>query len=100
MGDKTEVFCRLLLSFANPSKGKLPGGFPGTFPGGSDGKESACNTGDLGSTPGWGRSPGGGQGTPLQYSCRENPMDRRAWWATVYEVTKSQTQLSNFHFLI
>ena len=46
------------------------------FPGGSDGKQSACNAGDLGSVPGSGRSPGGGNGNPLQYSCLENPMDR------------------------
>ena len=45
------------------------------FPGGSDGKESACIAGDLGSIPGSGRSPGEGNGTPLQYSCLENPMD-------------------------
>ena len=63
-------------------------------PGGSDGKESACNTGDLDSIPGWGRSPGEGNGNPLQYSCQENPMDRGAWWATVHGVPKSQTQLS------
>ena len=43
------------------------------FPGGSAGKESACNAGDLGSVPGLGRSPGGGHGNPLQYSCLENP---------------------------
>ena len=49
------------------------------FPGGSDGKESACNLGDLGSIPGLGRSPGGGHSNPLQRSCLENPMDRRAW---------------------
>ena len=64
------------------------------FPGGSDGKESACNTGDLGSIPGLGVSPGGGHGNPLQYSCLENPMDRGAWQATAHGVTKSQTQLS------
>ena len=64
------------------------------FPGGSGSKESACNAGDLGSIPGLGRSPGGGHGNPLQYSCLENPMDREAWWATVYGVTKSQTGLS------
>ena len=45
------------------------------FPGGSDGKGSACNAGDLGSIPGSGRSPGGGNGNPLQHSCLENPMD-------------------------
>ena len=44
-----------------------------SFPGGSDGKESACNAGDLGSVPGLGRSPGGGHGNPLQYTCLENP---------------------------
>ena len=48
---------------------------------------------DLGSIPGLKRSPGGGHGNPLQYSCLENPMDRGAWWAMVYRVTKSQTQL-------
>ena len=48
------------------------------FPGGSDGRESACNVGDLGSIPGSGRFPGGGHGNPLQYSCLENPMDQRS----------------------
>ena len=66
-----------------------------SFPDGSDGKASACNTGDLGSIPGLGRSPGEGNGNPLQYSCLENPMDGGAWRATVHGVTKIQTQLSN-----
>ena len=66
------------------------------FPGGSEVKASACNAGDLGSIPGSGRSPGEGNGNPLQYSCLENPMDRGAWWATVHGVTKSWTRLSNF----
>ena len=66
------------------------------FPGGSEGKESACNPGDLGSIPGSGRSPGEGNGNPLQYSCLENPMDGGAWWATIHGVAKSWTQLSNF----
>ena len=57
-------------------------------------KNSLANTGDVGSIPGWGRSLGRGNGTPLQYSCLGNPMDRGAWRATVYGVTKSQTQLS------
>ena len=61
------------------------------FPGGSDGKESACNAGDLGLIPGLGKSPGGGHGNPLQYSCLENPMDRGAWQAMVPGVTKGQT---------
>ena len=65
------------------------------FPGGSDGKESACNAGDLGSVPGSGRSPGEGHGNPLQYSCLENPMDRGAWRATVHGVTMSQKRLSS-----
>ena len=58
---------------------------------GSDGKESACSAGDWDSIPGLGRSPGEGNGYPLQYSCLENPVDRRAWWAIVHGVTKSQT---------
>ena len=47
-------------------------------------KESACNAGDEGSIPEWGRSPGGGRGNPLQYSCLGNPMDIRAWWAVIH----------------
>ena len=66
--------------------------------GGSDGKESACNAGDLGLIPGSGRSPGEGNGNPLQYSCLENSMDSGAWEATVHGVAKSQIRLSNFHF--
>ena len=69
------------------------------FPGGSDGKESTCNAGDLGSIPGSGRSPGEGHCNPLQYSCLENPKDRGAWRATVHGAAKSQTRLSNFHSL-
>ena len=65
------------------------------FPGGSDGKQSACNAGDLDSIPGLGRSPGEGNGYPLQYSCLENPMDRGDWQATVHGVTESWTGLSN-----
>ena len=61
---------------------------------GSDGKESACNVGDLGSIPGSGGSPGDGNVYSLQYSCPENSMDRGDWWVTVYGVAKSRTQLS------
>ena len=61
------------------------------FLGGSDDEESACNAGDLGSVPWLGRSPGEGNGNPLQYSCLENSMDRGARWATVHGVEKSQT---------
>ena len=71
----------------------------GGFPGGSDGKASACNAGDPGSIPGLGRSPGEGNGNPLQYSCLENSMDWGAWWATVHRVAKSQTRLSDFTFI-
>ena len=64
------------------------------FPGGAEGKESTCSAGDLGSTPGLGRSPGEGNSNPLQYSCLENLMDTGAWRATVHGVTNSQTQLN------
>ena len=63
------------------------------FPGGSDGKESACSSGyrrDMGLIPGSGRSPRGGNGYLLQYSCLENPIDRGVWQATVGGVAKSQ----------
>ena len=56
--------------------------------------------GDLGSIPGLGRSPGEGNGNPLQYSCLENPVDGGAWWATVHEVTKSWNGLSDFTLLL
>ena len=67
-----------------------------SFPGGSEDKASACNAGDPGSIPGLGRSPGEGNGNPLQYSCLENPMDRGAWRATVHGVAKNRTRLSDF----
>ena len=70
------------------------------FPGGSNGKESACNVGDVGSIPESERSPGKGNGYPLQYSCLENSKDRGAWWATVHGVAESQIRLSDFHFHI
>ena len=75
------------------------------FPGGSEVKASASNAGDRGSIPGLGRSPGEGNGNPLQYSCLENPMDREAWQATVHGVAKSWTRLSDFthsltHYLL
>ena len=63
------------------------------FPGGSDGKESACNVGDLGSISGLGRSPGEGKGYPVLYFGLENSM-----YSIVHGVAKSWTQLSNFHF--
>ena len=65
------------------------------FPGGTGGREAgAGDARDMGSILGLGRSPGGGNGSPLQYSCLENSMDRGAWRATVHRVTKCQTQLN------
>ena len=64
-------------------------------PGGPEGKETACNAGDLALMPGSERSTGEASGNPLQYSCLENPTDRGAWRATVHGITKSQTQLSD-----
>ena len=70
------------------------------FPGGSVVKNLPANegaAGDMGSIQGAGRFPGGGNGKPLQYSCRDNPMDGGAWWAAVHGVAKSRTRL-HFHF--
>ena len=101
-------FCRVVvITFASQSEG--PGSKPGgkrvslrslhlDFPGGSEVKASACNVGDPGLTPGSGRSPGEGNGNPLQYSCLGNPMDRGDWWATVYAVRKSWTGQRDFTF--
>ena len=74
----------------------------GRVPGGSDGKVSPCNAGELGSIPGSGRSPGEGNGNPIQYSCLENPMDGEAWRARVHGVAKSRSrlQLHSFFFVI
>ena len=66
-----------------------------SFPHRSVGKASACNAGDLGLIPGLGRSPGEGNGNPLQCSCLENPMDRGAWQAIAHGVSKSQTQFTD-----
>ena len=98
-GSLMYTFCHSFLFFGCPSsciwvsyiisKG---------FPGGSDGKESACHVGVLGSIPGLGRSLGEGHGNPFQYSRLENPMGRGAWRTTVRGVAKSRTQLSNWHF--
>ena len=65
------------------------------FPGGSVGKESTHNAGDLSLIPESGRSPGEGNGNPLQYSCLGGPVDRGAWWATVHVVAKNQTWLTD-----
>ena len=65
------------------------------FPCNSVSKESACNAGGLGLIPGWERSPGEGNGSPFQYSCLENPMDRGAWWATVHAITRVRRDLTS-----
>ena len=89
--DSTSTFKKCLTYFVLTS----PCVFTG-FPGGSEVKASASNAGDPGSIPESGRSPGEGNGNPLQYSCLENPMDRAAWQATVHGVAKSRTRLSDF----
>ena len=68
------------------------------IPGSSDGKETACNMGDMGLIPGLGRSPGEGNSYSLQYSGLENSMDRGDWKTAVHGLAKGRTQLSNFHF--
>ena len=73
------------------------------FPGGTSSKETACQSRRpkrLGFNPWVGKIPWEGNGSPLQYSCLENPMDRGAWWAKVHRVAKSQTRLSNFTFTL
>ena len=85
---------RRLLARGSPTPGfPSSGGFPGSVV-----KESDYNARDPGSIPGSGRSPGEGNGNPLQYSCLENAMDGGVWWSTVHGVTKSQTRLSNLTF--
>ena len=90
-------FCRFKLSkiFCDKNSFYVPTNM--IFPGGSDGKESACNAGDLGLIPGLRRSPGEGNSFPFQYSCLENSVNRKAWQATVHGIAKSWTQVSNFH---
>ena len=85
-------FCNLLLSLCRLF---LSVHIKGASLVAQDGKESACNARDLGLIPESGRFPGEGNGYPLQYSCLENSMERRAWWATFHGVAKSQTQLSD-----
>ena len=97
---KTELWMPPILNFLVPLEifDFSPGNFQDRaylflgFPSGSDSKEFACNAEDPGSTPGLRRLPGEVNGSPLQYSCLENPMDRGAWQATVYGVVKSRTQ--------
>ena len=79
-----------LPKFAHPYYLHVPWEVLVSFPGGSVIKNLPANAGDVGSVPGSGRSPGGGHGNPLPYSCLENPMDRGTWWAMVYGVAKNQ----------
>ena len=79
-----------ITEWGSVGRGQVCRGFPGS----SVVKESACSAGDLASIPGSGISPGEGSGYPLQHSCLENSMDRRAWRATVHGVAKSRTQLN------
>ena len=103
-----ECYCHLILVLTiwwcpcvESSLGLLENSVCYSQHGGSEVKASACNTGDLGLIPGSGRSPGEGNGNPLQYSCLENPMDGGAWWATVHGVAKSWTWLSDLtNFLL
>ena len=92
--DPSTVACHAPLSrgFSRP---EYCSGLSFPFPGE---KRLAYNAGALGSVPGSGRSPGEGNGNPLQHSCLENPTDRGAWWATVHGVAKSPTGLSDFTF--
>ena len=93
---KTErTFWPAQYSWAERGVGRVRG-----FPHGATVKNQPANAGDIrvmGSIPGWGRSPGGGQGNPLQYSCLENPMDRGAWRAMVHTVAQSDTTDATEH---
>ena len=80
-----------LCSCKNAEEEKTSLGLIMGFPGGSEVKASACNAGELGSIPGLGTSPGEGNGSPLQYSSLENPMDGGAWRTIVHRASKSQT---------
>ena len=89
------IWLHVSKSWTRPcQENPVPSGFwvsiraRGGFPGGASAKESAYNTGDLGSILGLGRSAGGGNGNPLQYSCLKNPFDRGAWWVTVHGVAE------------
>ena len=93
------LFANVLLKLFYFTEGDFNDSHSKKFiPGGSDGKATVCKAGDPGSIPGLGRSPGGGNGNPRQYSCLENPMDGGAWWAAVDVVAKSWTWLSDFTF--
>ena len=85
----------MLCGDLNGKKSEKEGAYVYGLPWRLSGKEPLCNVGDAGLIPELGRSPGEGNGNPLQYSCLGNPMDRGAWQATVHGVTKSWTWLSD-----
>ena len=97
---KNKVF--LLLCSNSVQKGKFERHYSeySGFPGGSEAKASAYNAGDVGSIPGSGRSPGEGNGNPLQYSCLENPMDGGAWQATLVHGHKESDTTEQLHFTV
>ena len=92
------IVCEMIVA-SHPFNLASPSAYWG-FPGSSDGKASAYNAGDLGSIPGAGRSPGEGNGNPVQYSSLENSMDQGAWWASAHGFAKSRTWLSGFTSLL
>ena len=95
MGANVKRITSELISQRNQKDRIIVYQFFSVFPGGSEVKVYASNAGDLGSVPGSGRSPGEGNGNPLQYSCLENPMDRGGRQAPVHGVAKSQIGLSD-----
>ena len=95
--NKWYISCFITMGYSG-TKAKQPVNLWMGFPGSSDGKESACIVGDVGSIPGSGSSPGEGNGYSQPYSCLENFIDRGAWRATVHGVAKSWTWLSDWHF--
>ena len=101
---KTFVVCVFVVNFLTSNCPFQSGGgnvidgankLHGGLPGGSAWENVPAGTEDTSSIPGSGKSPGEGNGNPLQYSCLGNPMDRGAWWASVPGVTRSRTRLSN-----
>ena len=98
--DRESVWHRHQKGESAPLAGLIKALYTFRTSGGSDGKASAYNAGDPGSIPGSGRSPGEGNGNPLQYSCLENPVDGGAWWAIVRGVAKSWTGVRDFTFFI
>ena len=97
MTSVSQIMVKLIRDLKQPSEQPGKGAvstlytFCSSYPTGSDGKESACHAGDLGLIPGSGRSFGGRNGSSLEYSCLENPIDSGAWWAIVQGVTECLT---------